>query len=349
MLAARFYSPGDLRVEAIPNPTPQPGELVVRIHTALTCGTDLKCYRRGHPVLLKQTPSLFGHEGAGHVLAVGEGVSSFTVGDPVVMANSAPCGNCFYCQQAQYNLCDDLDLLNGTYAQQLVIPARIVAKNTYKLPQDFNVTNAAFAEPLAIALRGVALTGTKPGDHVAVLGLGCIGQLVVKVASLMGAHVTAIGRSPLKLTIAQSFGQALSSVDVSTKDLSNAEVMHAFVAKYSPKGRGFDKVFEVVGQPHTWLQAMALVRKGGTVNCFGGCPAGSTVAFDTRRLHYEEITLLSLFHHTPDFFKQSVDWLTNNTIDPSPLLGEHHYPLKHIVDALEAISRGDAIKLAIHP
>jgi L-iditol 2-dehydrogenase len=349
MLSARFYSPGDLRVEATPDPVPQQGELVIGIHTALTCGTDLKCYRRGHPVLLAQTPSAFGHEGAGHVLAVGDGVTGFAVGDPVVAANSAPCGDCFYCQQAQYNLCDHLNFLNGTYAQQLLVPARIVAKNTYKLPPNFNVTKAAFAEPLAIALRGVALTGVKPGNHVAVLGLGCIGQLVVKVASLLGAHVTAIGRSPLKLAMAQQFGQAVASVDVSAQDLSDASVMKPFLAQHSPQGRGFDKVFEVVGQPHTWLQAMALVRKGGTVNCFGGCPAGSTVAFDTRRLHYEEITLLSLFHHTPSFFKQSVDWLVSGKLDPSPLLGSTRYPLERVVEALEAISRGEAIKLAIHP
>jgi L-iditol 2-dehydrogenase len=338
-----LYGPEDLRVETGPMPRPAPGELLLTMQAALTCGTDVKSYLRGHhPVLFPQLPAVFGHEGAGRVAAVGPGVTGFAVGDLVVAANSAPCGACFFCQRQQQNLCQHLTFLNGTYASHMLVPDGIVARNTYRLPDDVPAAVAAFAEPLAIAIRGAEGTGIVPGEHVAVLGLGPIGLLLIHLAVQAGAHVTALGRSALKRRLAETFAGAQQVVDVSQLDAKT------IVSTYTPEKRGFDRVIEVVGQPSTWEMAIALVRRGGTVNLFGGCPAGTSVTLDTRRMHYDELTLLSLFHHTPSQFARAVDLLASGRLNPLPLI-THRLPLAEANQALGLMARGEALKVLLAP
>lgn len=343
MHAAMIYAPGDVRYEQTPTPQPGPGEILLQVGAALTCGTDLKTYRRGHPVLIKSYPSPFGHECAGTVAAVGEGVTQFAVGDRVVAANSAPCGTCFYCRKNHVNLCENLDLLNGAYAQYLKIPARIVAKNTLPLPAHVPFQAAAFAEPLSVCLRGIDACRIQPGDRVAVIGLGAIGLFMARLAKAQGAHVTGFGRNALKRRMAESFSQADTVIDMTQEpDLS------AVRQRYTPDGYGFDVVIEAVGLPEMWEAAIALVRRGGLVNLFGGCARGTRIELDTARMHYDEITLISLFHHTPDYFRKALDWIATGQIDPTELITDEA-GLPDVVASLEAVSRGDAIKVLIHP
>jgi L-iditol 2-dehydrogenase len=343
MWAMRFHAPGDVRYEQVPCPQPDAGELIVRIGAALTCGTDLKCYRRGHPVLLKDLPSAFGHEFAGEVVAVGEGVENFHPGDRVVCANSAPCYQCFYCHQGQTNLCEDLDLLNGAYAEYIRVPARIVRFNTYALPAHVPDALAAFCEPLAVCLRGVEESNVRPGARVAVLGLGPIGQLLVRAAKWKGAHVTAFARNAFKRETALRFGLADAVVD-----MTDGLDVEAVRQQYTPQGRGFDVVIEAVGLPEMWEKAVALSRRGGTVNLFAGCKSGTSIQLDTRRLHYDEITLLSLFHHTPTYFKKALSLIAQGEIDPSPLISAR-MGLAELPDAFALLEAGRAIKVAIQP
>lgn len=343
MRAALFYEPGDVRVEEAPIPTPGPDEVVIQVKMALTCGTDLKAFRRGHPVLLKQFPSPFGHECAGVVVALGGNVKSFAIGNRVVSANSAPCRQCFFCEKGSYNLCENLDLLNGAYAQYLKIPARIVQQNTLVVPESLSDTAAAFAEPLAVSMRGIDACRIQPGSTVAVIGLGAIGQLMVKLAKLHGAHVTAMGRNPLKLQMARQFGRADEVLDLQ-RFPSPRQIAEAF----TPQGYGFDVVIEAVGLPETWEAAVQMVRRGGLVNLFGGCESGSAISLDTRRLHYDEITLVSPFHHTPEHFRRALEWLSDGHLDPLPLV-THELPLSCVTHALELVAEGRAIKVALKP
>lgn len=343
MQAALFYAPGDVRFEAMPVPQPGPGEIVIQVQAALTCGTDLKTFRRGHPVLLKNFPSPFGHECAGVVSAIGEGVSQFQPGDRVVAANSAPCMDCFYCQKGSYNLCEHLDLLNGAYAEYLKVPAQIVAKNTLTIPEHVSFEAAAFAEPLSVSLRGIEACRIQPGDHVAVLGIGAIGQFMVKLAKLQGAHVTAMGRNPLKRNMAQSFGQA----DI-VLDIGHVSDFQHIKAEYTPGGHGFDVVIEAIGLPQMWETAVSLARRGGLVNFFGGCESGSKIQLDTRRLHYDEITLVSPFHHTPEHFQKALEWVSNGHLDPTALI-THELPMNCVIHALEMVAKGQALKVALKP
>lgn len=343
MKAALFYKPGEVKYEEIETPAVGPGELLVRIQTALTCGTDLKSMRRGHPVLLKNPPTPFGHEFAGTVEAVGEEVTQFEPGDRVVAVNSAPCYQCYSCLKGSHNLCEQLEFLNGAYADYLKIPKQIVSYNTYRLPDHLPFEVAAFTEPLAVCLRGVELSNVSHGDRVAILGLGAIGQLLVKVAKYKGAHVTAMARNPYKLEVAKRFGEADAQVllepDWDPVALKNSS---------TPDGRGFDVVIEAVGLPETWEKSIQMVRRGGRVNLFAGCEAGTSITLDTRKIHYDEITLLSLFHHTPFYVKKALDLLASCAIDPSPLISET-MPMSHFAEALEKVEAGQAIKIALKP
>lgn len=344
MLAALFYEPNDVRYERTPVPQLKPGELLIKVETALTCGTDVKCYRRGHPVLLKNFPSPFGHEFAGTIVQIAEDTetsSKFQVGDRVVSANSAPCYQCFYCRKGQTNLCEHLDLLNGAYAEYIRIPAQIARYNTYSIPEHVPFEVAAFSEPLAVCLHGLQQAHVMPGDRVAVMGLGPIGQLMVRAAKLKGTHVTALARTPRKLELAKNFGQADALVN-----LSEYQDTDAIRQTFTQEGRGFDVVIEAIGKPETWQQAVALTRKGGTVNLFGGCPGGTQVSFDTRRLHYDEIKLVSSFHHTPHHFKSALELLSTYQIDPRPLITDI-LPMARFEAALQRVEAGDAMKIAL--
>ena len=181
MKAIQYYGPKDIRYEEVMVKPPEEGEVVVKIMAALTCGTDVKTFRRGHPVLIKEIPSGFGHEFSGIVERVGRNVEGFKVGDRVVAANSAPCGECFYCKRGEYNLCENLNLLNGAYAEYIVVPERIVKKNTLILPPSLPFEKAAFCEPLANVVHGVERTGIKPGQTVGVIGIGPIGLMFARL------------------------------------------------------------------------------------------------------------------------------------------------------------------------
>ena len=175
MKAAILHGREDIRIERVPVPEAAPGELIVRVEAALTCGTDLKVFRRGYHARMIVPPALFGHELAGTVVEAGEGVTDFAPGDRVVALNSAPCGQCFFCGRGQENLCDDLLFNNGAYAEFIRIPARIVAKNTLHVPGHVPLEHAALTEPLACAVHGFEDSNAHPGDTIAVIGGGPLG------------------------------------------------------------------------------------------------------------------------------------------------------------------------------
>src|SRR5271168_1130001 len=182
MKAAVLHGREDIRIEHVPVPRAAAGELVVRVGAALTCGTDLKVFRRGYHARMIVPPALFGHEMAGTVVEAGENVTEFAPGDHVVALNSAPCGACYFCLRDQENLCDDLLFNNGAYAEYIRIPARIVAKNTLCIPAGVPLEHAALTEPLACVVRGLEESGARPGDTIAVIGAGPIGLMFIHAA-----------------------------------------------------------------------------------------------------------------------------------------------------------------------
>ncbi|HNW25403.1 MAG TPA: alcohol dehydrogenase catalytic domain-containing protein [Candidatus Gastranaerophilaceae bacterium] len=343
MKSIQYWGPGDIRFEEISIKPLEEGEVLVKVESALTCGTDVKTFKRGHPVLIKQIPSGFGHEFAGTIAQLGKNVEGFEIGDRVVAANSAPCGKCFFCKKEEYNLCENLDLLNGAYAEYITVPARIVQKNMLKLPDDLSFDKAAFCEPLANVVHGVERTEIKPGQTVGIIGIGPIGLMFAKLAKLKGAKVIAAGRNPLKLELAKSFSQADEVVDL-TKYPNPEKIFMEF----TEEGKGLDVAVECVGLPSIWERIFSMIRPGGTVHFFGGCKSGSTVTFDTTKMHYGDIKMISVFHHTPKYFKKALDLISSGQVPVEKLITET-ISLKEVQSALEKHIEGNAIKFLVKP
>jgi len=343
MKSIQYYGPQNICYEDVMVKPPEEGEVVVKVMSALTCGTDVKTFRRGHPVLIKSIPSGFGHEFAGIIEQVGRNVENFKVGDRVVAANSAPCGDCFYCKREEYNLCENLDLLNGAYAQYITVPARIVEKNMLLLPDDLSFDKAAFCEPLANVVHGVERTEIKPGDTVGIIGIGPIGLMFARLAKLKGAKVIVAGRNPLKLKMAEEFAHADEIVDL--VKYPNPEMIFR---DFSEEGRGLDVAIECVGLPEIWERIFTFVRPGGTVHFFGGCKSGSTVTFDTTKMHYGDIKMMSVFHHTPKYFRMALDYIASGDVEVEKLITDT-LPLEKVEYAMQQHIDGKAIKFLIKP
>ena len=305
MTAAVLYGKEDLRLEQVEVPRAARGELVVRIGAALTCGTDLKVYRRGYHALMLQPPMPFGHELAGVVTEVGSGVTSFREGDRIVALNSAPCDICFFCTHGQQNLCEDLLFNNGAYAEYIRIPARIVEKNTLLIPDGIPFEHAALTEPLACVVRGLEESNAHPGDTMVVIGAGPIGLMFMHVAQIAGVNVIAVVKREDQIDAAKLFGAAC------VVHIEAVDDVVAATRALTPEGRGADIVIEAVAIPATWEWAVDMVRKGGLVNFFGGPPSGTRVQLDTNRIHYGDITLKASFHHTPATCRTALELVTS--------------------------------------
>ncbi|MFN7921325.1 MAG: zinc-binding dehydrogenase [Bryobacteraceae bacterium] len=342
MLAAVLYGKENLKVEPVAVPSIGPGDVLVRVKAALTCGTDVKVFRRGYHARMIVPPALFGHELAGDIVAVGSAVSHFKPGQRVVAANSAPCGECYYCRKGNENLCDDLLFNNGAYAEYMRIPARIVEKNTYVIPDHVSYQDAALSEPLACVMRGLEETSLRPDDTICVIGLGPIGLMFVRLAKVRGARVIAVGRRKTQTDRAARMGAdevivAADGVDV----VSEVRRMTA--------GYGVDVAIEAVGIPDTWEQAVRMVRKGGTVNFFGGCPNDSRVTLDTSLLHYSEITCKASFHHTPRHIYESLSSVARGEITASDFVNRVE-PLTNLLEVMRYLmSHNGHMKTAIIP
>ncbi len=343
MKAARFYAPGDLRVEEVDVPNIGRGELLIRNHVALTCGTDLKMFLRGHRLAIP--PLTIGHEFAGTVEKVGEEVEGFEEGMRVVAANSAPCMSCYYCRIGKPNLCDRLDEVligfssPGAYAEYVRLPARIVKQNTYEIPKDISFEAAAFVEPLACVVHGIELSNIKARDLVFVIGAGPIGLLHVQLAKVRGAGTVVVAdASPERLQRAAQLG-----ADKTVTSSDTVSQVRALTGN-----RGADVTIEAVGKPETWELAVRATRKGGTTVLFGGCPAGSTASIDTGTVHYGELTLKGVFHHTPSDVRESLRLISTGQVKVASLV-THRMKLTEVEAALRLMQKGAAIKVAITP
>jgi L-iditol 2-dehydrogenase len=343
MQAAVLYGKQDVRIEHVDRPVPETGELVVRVQAALTCGTDLKTYRRGYHAKMLKMPALFGHELAGVVADVGPGVTRFRKEMRVVALNSAPCDQCYWCAHGQQNLCEDLLFNNGAYAEWIRIPARIVEKNTLEIPAHVTDEHAALTEPLACVLRGLEESNARPGDLMAVIGAGPIGLLMVHAAALSGVQVIAVVKHDAQVAAAARLG-AKHVVQITAVDDPIAAVR-----ALTPNGRGVDIAVEAVALPLTWQWAVDMVRRGGLVNFFGGPAAGTRVELDTNQLHYNDIQLKASFHHTPAVCRQALELIASKSFDADAFI-TGHAPLRDLASVFQGMNgRTNEIKTVILP
>ncbi len=344
MTAAVLYGREDLKIESVDIPTLAADEVLVRVKVALTDGTDLKVWKQGFHARMITPPAVFGHELSGVVETIGREVNGgLKVGSRVVPSNSAPCNVCLFCRKDLENLCEDLLFNNGAYAEYIRIPGRIVRQNMLEIPEHVSFLDAAMVEPLACVLRGIDETGVRPGDTVVLVGCGPIGLKFIRILAGRGANVIALGKRSGQIRAAERLG-ARAAFDISQiRDPLRA------VRQLTEGGRGADAVIEAVGSPVTWQWAMQMVRRGGTVNLFGGCPRGAQVEFDPTVLHYSEITIKSTFHHTPRFIREALDAIARGEIRASDFVtGE--IPLRELPQMFEHMKhRNGELKTAVIP
>jgi L-iditol 2-dehydrogenase len=337
-----LLGPERVELRRVPVPAPGPGEILVRIGAATTCGTDVKVLRRGgHPRML-HAPTPFGHEMAGTVVSIGPDQERWTVGDRVVVANSAPCGECEWCRRGRENLCANLRYLNGAFAEYILVPRRFAEVSTYALPGALPFEVAALAEPLACVLHGIELCPLERPSDTVVYGGGPIGLLFVNLLAGRGHHVVLADPNPQRLESARRMGAA-EAVLVG-RDGGEAPRL----CQHARQGGGFDLAIEATGSPVAWEDALASVRPGGTVLLFGGCRPGTVIPLDTHRLHYSELTVKGAYHHRPATFQRALDLLASGAVQTSELLSAER-PLEELEDALRSMMRKEALKVVIRP
>ncbi|MEP6978277.1 MAG: zinc-binding dehydrogenase [Thermoleophilia bacterium] len=304
MRALLYYGPGDLRLEEVPRPEPTPGDVLVQVEVALTDGTDAKTFRRGHPLLLDELPSPFGHEFCGVDVATGR---------RVVAANSA----------ADARPLTDLELLNGAYAEFLLVPERIARINLLPVPDTLAPVVAAMVEPLACCLYGVARAEVQPGQTVAILGAGPIGLMLSACVADAGGSPVVVGGRPERRELVPAFGGRTGD------------------------GSGADVVIEAAGSAQAWQDALDLVRPSGTIVFFGGREREARFELSAHRLHYEELTMRGAFHHTPRDVRAALAFLVSGAY-PWHRLVTHEVGLDGVA-ALFADPPRDYLKAAVHP
>jgi L-iditol 2-dehydrogenase len=332
--------PGMIELRELPRPRPDPDGVVVRVRAALTCGTDLKAYLRGHPKFPMPTP--FGHEFAGELAELGAEVRGLREGDAIMAAPTAPCGECYYCDRAQENLCAQVmdTMALGAYAEYIKLPGAVVRTNLYSKPHQLPYAQAALLEPLACVLHGLSHVRMRPDDTVVLVGAGAIALLHLLVLRARGfEQVVVIARRATRAAQARALGATVLALA--------AEEAHQPVLDLT-RGRGADVVIECTGQEAVWELAPQLARRGGQVVLFGGCPPGSSVRFDTSRLHYDQVSVASPFHFTPREVRASYELLSSGELGGEALVTAE-YPLERLSEALARQSRGEGSKFAIVP
>lgn len=316
MRALRLHGPGDLRLEDVPDPRPGPGEVVLQVEYAMTCATDAKITRNGSHPAIGPCPTPMGHEVTGHVTDVGPGVTGFRSGDAVVVANSAPCGSCFWCEAGDHSLCDSLVHLWGTYAERVRVPARIVAMNMIPRPAGLDPMIAPMIEPLACAVHGADRSSAGAGDTVVILGGGVQGQFLTARLASRGCRVFVCDPHPDRRERALRFG-AVGTADA-PRDADGVDRVRAL----TPDGRGADVVIEAIGRTDTWRSAVGIARRGGEVVLYGGCPPGSEVSFPTAPLHYGALRVIGTYHHTPTAVREALRLLASPPVPLDELVGD---------------------------
>ena len=340
MKRAQLLRPGHMELREVPEPVPEAGEVIVRIETALTCGTDIKTYQRGHPKI--PLPAPLGHEFAGVITEVGAGVERFRAGDAVACTPTAPCGLCRLCLRGHDSLCPQAvgRIVLGAFGELITVPAHIVQCNMFERPASLSADRAAVLEPLACVMHGADRVLLERAERVIIVGDGPIALMFGQVALLRGAEeVMLFGKHDIRLRAAEAVG--LTAVDTSDVDIR-------IVARDMTDGLGADVVVECVGRPELWEAAFDCVAPAGELLAFGGCAAGTRASFDTYRLHYEEVDVKAAFHYGRADVRRAYDLLLDEEVNADVLI-THHESLDNLQAALDLVIAREAIKVAVHP
>lgn len=333
-----LYGPLDLRIEEREVPKIDSNEVLVKTRISTTCGTDVKNYQRGYPLL--KPPHMFGHEFSGDIVALGENVLDFNVGDRIVAHNSAPCNHCYFCKKGQQSMCKNLLFNRGSYAEYVKVPFQIVKQNMFHLEEHMSYKLGSLLEPFSCAVYGISQLTIDLGDYILINGCGPIGLMFAVLAKLRGATVVATDISSYRLAMANKLGCDY------TIDMSNEIAAMKDIRQITASHYGADYVIEATGLIPVWEKSTKMVRKGGTVLLFGGTKIGSIFQVDANLLHYSQLTLKCVFHTTPRYVHEAFDLLKMHVIDENIFI-QNEYDIEHLEEAIIEHGNHEVIKNCI--
>jgi L-iditol 2-dehydrogenase len=343
--AARLYAPEDLRVEDLPVPQAGRGELVIRVRTCSTCGTDAKIFRFGHHHI--SLPRVLGHEVAGEIMEVGPEVEGWSQGDRVQVIAAIPDGDCYFCRRGQQTVCEDLESIgyqyDGGFAEFMRVPRKVLAVDgVNRIPEQVPFEEASLTEPLACVLNGQELAQVGEGDAVVILGAGPIGCLHVRLARARGAStVVLVDVNQGRLDLAAR-AEPDTMID-STKD----DPIEAI--RKMTDGRGADVVITATGVGQAQEQALEMAAPRGRISLFGGLPKdNSTIRFDSNLLHYGELSVFGAYGSAPRHNREALSLIADGKVRVDDLI-THRMPLADVHKAIETVISGEGLKVVIEP
>jgi L-iditol 2-dehydrogenase len=344
--AARFHAPGDIRVEDVPEPVVGPGEVRLRVRNCSTCGTDVKIFRSGHPNL--SPPRVLGHEVAGEVDQLGDGVTGWALGDRVQVIAAIPDGSCPQCRRGRPSVCANQESMgyqyDGGFAAHLTVPAKVLAVDGLnRIPDGIGFAEASVAEPLACVLNGQELAGVGAGDTVVVVGAGPIGCLHVRLARSRGTdRVVLVELNRARLDAAAAVVGPDAAICAAESDPVD-EVLKL------TDGQGADVIFTAAAAKSAQEQALLMAARSGRVSLFGGLPKDDPViAFDSNLVHYQELTVVGANGSSPAHNARALELIATGAVPVADLI-THRLPLERVLDGLDLVARGEAIKVTIEP
>jgi len=341
--AAVFYGPGDIRIENKDKPKPAPGEVLIKIKNCAVCGTDVRIYSYGQANV--KPPHIIGHEIAGVISEIGEGVESCREGERVTVVTCVGCGVCDFCLDGRVNLCKKLKAIgyyySGGFAEYMIVPREAVQQgNILPLPEDLPFDEATLAEPLSCCINGQEYLNIDMGDTVVVIGAGPIGCMHVELAKVSGAtKIILADISSQRLKLAQRI-KADIYVNSQEEDLVKRVLEET-------KGEGADVVITACPSPQAQQQALEMIRSRGRISFFGGLPHDrSKVTLDTNIIHYKEISIYGAFasHHLQ--YKKAIELLSSGRIEGKKFI-THHFPLDQLAEAIQKVKKGEALKAVV--
>ena len=346
MKVARYYAPGDIRLEQLPEPDVSAGELKLRVRACSTCGTDVKISRSGHPNMTP--PQVMGHEIAGEIVAIGAGVEGWTLGDRVQVIAAIPDGTCPDCLAGHQSICPNQLSMGyqfpGGFAEFMIVPREVLAVDgATRIPENLSYAEASLTEPLACVLNGQELARVGAGDTVVVIGSGPIGCLHVRLARARGAAtIILIDLNAERLASAAALVHPDLTVATDAQD-PVAAVLDA------TGGRGADVVITAAASGAAQEQGLRMLARRGRLSLFGGLPKdASTITVDANLVHYRELTIVGVNGSTPAQNKQALDLIASGAVPVADLI-THRLPLDQVLDGIEIVARGEAIKVTIEP
>lgn len=338
MKRAVLWQQQEIRIEEVDVPKPKKGEVLVKNVISTTCGTDVKNYKRGYPLV--KPPHLFGHEFSGIVTEIGEGVKKFKVGDRIATHNSAPCNECYYCKKGLYSMCENITFNRGSYAEYTIVPESIVRQNMFLMPDEMDFKTASLLEPFSCAVYGIDNCPIELGDTVIINGAGPIGLMFAKLAVLRGAKVIVTDLKENRLELANKLGVW------KTLNLTSIEDPVEYVRSYTENKRGADVVIEATGLIQIWETSIKMTRKGGFVLVFGGTKSGTTLNIDAVLMHYSQLTIKGVFHTTPRHVAEAFELLKMGVINADDFV-QNEYAIEDLEKAILEHASGDVIKNCI--